>query len=324
MTLAILADIGGTNTRVALADGPSVRLDSIRRYPNAEYQARGQDIAHVLQDYLVATGAKVSGVCVAAAGPVQDGVATMTNLDWVMDAAKLTAATGASKVAILNDLQAQGQALGHIPAANLRTVIEGPVKSGGSMLVVGLGTGVNAAPVHPGPLGRVVPPSECGHVNMPVRSEEDVQLARFIQARLKAEGEVPHAGVEEVLAGRGLANLHAFAAHAAGHPAEMSSAQVLTALQAGDPVATHAARLYIHILGQMLGDLALIHLPYGGIFLIGGMSRAMTPYFKTFGLQASFREARRVDLLLKDFSVTVVEDDYAALTGCAAYLHHAA
>jgi glucokinase len=321
MTLAILADIGGTNTRVALADGANVRLDSIRRYPNAEYQARGQDIAHVLRDYLDATGARVSGVCVAAAGPVQDGVATMTNLDWVMDAEKLSTATGAGKVAILNDLQAQGQALGHIPSANLRTVINGPVKAGASMLVVGLGTGVNAAPVHPGPQGRVVPPSECGHVNMPVRSEEDLHLVRFIEARLQSEGEVPHAGVEEVLAGRGLANLHAFAAEKAGRPTELSSAQVLAALEAGDPVATHAARLYVHILGQMLGDLALIHLPYGGIFLIGGMARAMTPYFQIFGLQAAFREARRVDLLLKDFSITVVEDDYAALTGCAAYLN---
>jgi glucokinase len=320
MSLAILADIGGTNTRVALADGATVRLDSIRRFPNAEYQARGQDIAHVLQDYLAQTGASVTGVCVAAAGPVQDGVATMTNLEWVMDAAKLTGATGATKVAILNDLQAQGQALGHIPAANLRRVIDGPVKAGAAMLVVGLGTGVNAAPVHPGTAGRVVPPSECGHVNMPVRTEEDFRLLRFIEARLRNEGDVPHAGVEEVLAGRGLVNLHAFAASEAGHPTTLTSAQVLAALGLGDPVAAHAARLYVHILGQMLADLALIHLPYGGIYLIGGMSRAMTPSFATLGLGAQFREPRRVNLLEHDFSVTVVEDDYAALTGCAAYL----
>lgn len=324
MALAILADIGGTNTRVALADGVQVRLDSIRRFPNAEYQARGQDIAHVLQDYLAQTGASVTGVCVAAAGPVQDGVATMTNLAWVMDAAKLSGATRATKVAILNDLQAQGQALGHIPAANLRRVIEGPVKTGAPMLVVGLGTGVNAAPVHPGPQGRVVPPSECGHVNMPVRTEEDFRLLRFIEARLRAEGDAPHAGVEEVLAGRGLANLHAFAAAEAGRPASLSSAEVLAALAAGDPVAAHAARLYVHILGQMLADLALIHLPYSGIYLIGGMSRAMTPSFASLGLTAQFREARRVDLLEQDFSVTVVEDDYAALTGCAAYLESVA
>ncbi len=323
MTLAILADIGGTNTRVALAEGTQVRIDSIRRFPNAEYQARGQDIAQVLRDYLDQTGAAVSGVCVAAAGPVQDGVATMTNLAWVMDGPKLTAATGARRVAILNDLQAQGQALGHIPAQNLRTVLAGPAKAGAAMLVVGLGTGVNAAPVHPLPQGRIVPPSECGHVNMPVRSEEDFQLARFIEARLKAEGEVPHAGVEEVLAGRGLANLHAFAAYAAGHPASLTSAEVLAALDAGDATAAHAARLYVHILGQMLADLALIHLPYGGIYLIGGMSRAMTPHFARFGLEAAFREDRRVDLLRTDFAITVVEDDYAALTGCAAYLNNA-
>lgn len=321
MTLAILADIGGTNTRVALAEGATVRLDSIRRFPNAEYQARGQDIAHVLRDYLAQTGAKVSGVCVAAAGPVQDGVATMTNLDWVMDAAKLSGATGAGKVSILNDLQAQGQALGHIPAQNLRSVVVGPVKPGAPMLVVGLGTGVNAAPVHPGAQGRVVPPSECGHVNMPVRSEEDFRLARFIEARLAAEGAAPHAGVEEVLAGRGLANLYAFAAAEAGHPATLTSAEVLSALATGDATAAHAARLYVHILAQTLADLALIHLPYGGIYLIGGMSRAMTPHFMTFGLTDGFRERRRVDLLKTAFSVTVVEDDYAALTGCAAYLN---
>jgi glucokinase len=321
MTLSVLADIGGTNTRVALAEGTEVRIDSIRRFPNGAYQARGQDIAHVLRDYLDQTGAKVTGVCVAAAGPVQDGVAEMTNLAWVIDGKKLTDATGAARVAILNDLQAQGQALGHIPADKLRTVVSGPARRGAPMLVVGLGTGVNAAPVHPGPSGRIVPPSECGHVNMPIRTDEDLRLARFVEAKLKAEGEAPHAGVEEVLAGRGLTNLHAFAAHAAGQASSLTSAEVLKAAAEGDAVATHAARLYIHILAQMLADLALIHLPYGGIYLIGGMSRAMIPHMASFGLGPQFRELRRVDLLTEAFSITVVEDDYAALTGCAAYLN---
>jgi glucokinase len=321
MTLAILADIGGTNTRVALADGAAVRPESIARFSNADYKARGQDIAHILQDYLAQTGVRPDGVCVAAAGPVQDGVATMTNLDWQIDGTKLVAATGANLVAILNDLQAQGHALGHIAAANLRPVISGPVQHGAAMLVVGLGTGVNAAPVHGTGAARVVPPSECGHVNMPVRSEEDLRLMRFIEARLLTRHETPHCGVEEVLAGRGLANLHAFASAEAGHPADCTSAEVLAALANGDATATHAARLYTRILAQTLADLALIHLPYGGIFLIGGMSRAMTPHFDAFGLTQTFREPRRVDLLQKDFSVTVVEDDFAALTGCAAFLN---
>ena len=320
--LVLLADIGGTNTRVALADGTKLRLDSLARFSNAEYKARGQDIAAILRDYLAQTGARVEGVCVAAAGPVQDGVATMTNLDWVMDGAKLSDASGAHRVAILNDLQAQGQALGHIAAENLRLLTPGPAHPGGAMLVVGLGTGVNAAPVHDTAAGRVVPPSECGHVNMPVRSEEDLRLMRFIEALLTARGETPHCGVEEVLAGRGLANLYAFALAEVGQTrtSPPTSAEVLAGLDRDDPQAVYAARLYTRILAQALADLALIHLPYAGIYLIGGMSRAMTPHFARFGLTDTFREARRVDLLQKDFSITVVEDDFAALTGCAAFL----
>jgi glucokinase len=320
MTLSILADIGGTNTRVALARGAEVQAETIRRFPNAEYKARGQDIAQILADYLGQTGARPDGVCVAAAGPVVDGVASMTNLDWTMDAAKLRAATGAARVAILNDLQAQGQALGHIPQANLRRLVAGPEKAGAPMLVVGLGTGVNAAPVHGTGAARIVPPSECGHVNMPVRDAEGLALLHFIEARLAARGEVAHCGVEEVLAGRGLGNLYAFAAARAGAPGECASAEVLARLAAGEALAGEAARLYTRILAQALADLALIHLPWGGIYLIGGMARAMAPHFAAFGLEAAFREPRRVDLLQTAFAITVVEDDYAALTGCAAVL----
>ncbi len=323
MTLAILADIGGTNTRVALADGAVVQTNTIRKFRNEEFTG----IDAVLARYMEQEGVdRPDGACVAGAGPVQDGAVLMTNLfdedrkPWIIDSARVMRATGAGQVAILNDLQAQGQALGHIAPANLRRVIDGPVAPGASMLVVGLGTGVNAAPVHNTPWGRVVPPSECGHVNMPVRTDEDVRLMRFIEAMLTRQNEDPHAGVEEVLAGRGLANLHAYAAAAADAPSGLSSARVLQALEARDPVAVHAAQIYVRILGQMLADLALIHLPYGGIYLIGGMARAMTPHFATFGLAAAFREKRRVDLLVSDFSITVVEDDFAALTGCAAYL----
>ena len=35
--LRLVADIGGTNTRVALADGLRIREDTIRRYRNTEY-----------------------------------------------------------------------------------------------------------------------------------------------------------------------------------------------------------------------------------------------------------------------------------------------
>jgi glucokinase len=312
---AILADIGGTNTRVALADGRQVRPDSIAKYSNAEFDG----LEPILARYMAEAGlTAVEGACVAAAGPVMNGVAEMTNLRWVIDRALLNRATGASKVAILNDLQAQGQALGHIAPEFLRPVVEGKAVPNASMLVVGLGTGVNAAPVHNTPWGRVVPPSECGHTSMPVRDARDLALAQFIIGY----GDHAHgfAGVEDALAGRGFEHVHAFVTAEAGAPQARSSAEIMAALSAGDPMAREAARLYVHILGATLGDLALTHLPYGGIFLIGGMARALTPWMGEFGLKAALCDKGRFHDFLTAFPVWVVEDDFAALTGCASYL----
>jgi glucokinase len=36
--LSLVADIGGTNTRVALARGPQVDASSVERYRNAEHE----------------------------------------------------------------------------------------------------------------------------------------------------------------------------------------------------------------------------------------------------------------------------------------------
>ncbi|MDZ7907600.1 MAG: hypothetical protein U5N10_04860 [Gemmobacter sp.] len=36
--LSLVADIGGTNTRVALADGRAIREASVRRYRNAGFE----------------------------------------------------------------------------------------------------------------------------------------------------------------------------------------------------------------------------------------------------------------------------------------------
>ena len=313
--LAILADIGGTNTRVALADGKVVRADSICKFSNSDYPS----LEPVLRQYLAEAGvASVDGVCVAAAGPVRDGVAVMTNRDWTIDAALLMRATGANHTAILNDLQAQGHALGHIQPQFLRPLIAGPQQPGAAMLVVGVGTGMNAAPVHDTPWGRVVAASECGHISMPVQTEQDFRLARFVASY------GPHAhgfaGVEDVLAGRGLERVHAFVTSEHGSVQDLKAADIMAALAAGDKVARDTARLYVHLLGAELGNLALIHLPFGGIYLIGGVARAMTPYMAEMGLTAAFRDKGRFGAFMESFSIVVVEDDFAALTGCAAYL----
>ena len=318
--LSLVADIGGTNTRVALADGKVLREGSIRRFRNAEYPGLETILRRYLDEAGSGTGSMdCDGACVAAAGPVRDGVATMTNLDWTIDGDTLVRATGAETVAILNDLQAQGHALGHIAPENLAPVIAGPQAAAhAAKLVIGVGTGFNAAPVHDTPWGRIVAPSECGHVNMPIRSESDLRLAQFVET---AHG---FPGVEDVLSGRGLERLHAFVTTESGAPVELAAADIMARLHAADPLATDTARLFVRLLGAEAGNLALIHLPFGGIYLCGGVARAFAAHLGPMGFAEAFRDKGRFAGFMQNFPVSVIEDDYAALTGCAVYLSQGA
>jgi glucokinase len=149
---------------------------------------------------------------------------------------------------------------------------------------------------------------------MPVRTEADLRLAQFV--------ETVHGfpGVEDVISGRGLERLYAFVTAEAGRPAEAKAAEIMADLTRGDTLATETARLFARLLGAEVGNLALIHLPFGGIYIIGGVARAFLPFLGQMGFSDAFRDKGRFAGFMANFAVAVVEDDFAALTGCAAYL----
>ena len=310
---SLVADIGGTNTRVALADGRQIVDGTIRRYSNTDYPG----LESVLRQYITDEGGvDPIAACVAVAGPVRDGRATMTNLDWTIDKDTLTRATKAETVAILNDLQAQGHALGFIDEANIRTILPGPTgQPNAARLVIGVGTGFNAAPVFDLAQGRIVTPSESGHANLPIRNEMELRLCQFVST---AHG---FPAVEDVLSGRGLERVYAFLGNEANDPKESAAKDIMAACADGsDSRAVDAAMLFTRVLGTVCGNLSLIQLPFGGVYLVGGVARAFAPHLSTFGFGDAFRDKGRFAGFMGNFDVHVVEDDYAALTGSAAHL----
>lgn len=303
----LVSDIGGTNTRVALADGGVLRQGSIRKYPNAGRSS----LAEILQQYMGETSTtECSGICVAAAGPVRDGIARMTNLDWTITAEDLAQVGNTDRVAILNDLQAQGHALKSLDPRHVRVLLPGkPAPESATQLVVGAGTGFNAAPVHHGAMGTLVAASECGHIHLPRHTEQETLLAIHLAEKHGI------ATVEEVLCGRGLVGLHHWLTGA-----EMPGDALTAAIAAGEPAVQETGRLYARLMGRTLATLALVHLPFGGIFLIGSVARAMAPNLVALGMGETFTEMGRFSGMMAEFPVSMVEDDYAALHGCAAHL----
>ena len=311
---ALVADIGGTNTRVALASGPMLHAETIRHYRNADYPG----LEPILRAYLAEQPARVAGACVAAAGPVRDGVAELTNLNWRMSVASIAGATGALRVALLNDLQAPGHAVARLPATSLRLIL--PAAAGtpdpGPMaprLVMNVGTGFNAVPVHPLAQGNLVPASECGHVSLPVHGADDLSLMAFVTS---AHG---FPSVEDVLSGRGLERVDHWAA--GGQGPERAAAQIMAAILAGnDARAAKAGAMFVRIMGAVAGNLALTHLPFGGIYLIGGVAKRFAPLLADLGFGRAFHDKGRFSEFMEAFPVWSVEDEHAALQGCAVHL----
>lgn len=309
----LVADIGGTNSRVALAEGTNVLKDSVTKYSNVDYGGFDE----VLTDFIARhDSVDCVGACAALAGPVRDGNGTLTNLEWHIDEDMLSEVAKAEHVGVFNDLQAQAYAIGNLSEGSVAHVLGTPSNDPmATKLVIGLGTGFNAALVLDTPKGRLVPPAEAGHVSLPARSETELALARHLD---DTRG---FASVEDVLSGRGLEIVYAYLSAEAGFDKKLSGLDVFSAFEAGtDSIATKTAELFVPMLGNVTGNLALLHLPFGGIYFAGSVARAFSKHFGTLGFEAALKDKGRFAEFMEDFSIHVIEDDFAALTGCAAFL----
>lgn len=312
--LALLADIGGTNTRVGLSTDGQLRLDSIRRFRNADHTG----LDHVLESYRsVQEVPDLAGICVDIAGPVRKGAGRLTNLDWALAEDLLRDWSGAPFAALINDLTAQGHGVVDAPASSLRQIVRGAEHpEGTSRLIVNVGTGFNAVAVHDSPGGVIVPSAEAGHGALPVQSDEDLRLCRMIEA------DHGFAAVEDVLSGRGLERCYRWVTSEDGAETRMPAHQILAELDANpNGPAARAVRVFVRILGKVTGDLALNHLPFGGIYLVGGVATALAPRLAELGFVEALQAKGRFSDLVSQFAVHAVEDDYAALRGAAHYLN---
>jgi len=301
--IVLVGDVGGTHTRLALTQQGRLFPESITRVANAGYTS----FIGLAQAYLATQPVHPSCATLAVAGPVINGQARMTNLNWHFNAAELAAALGLAQVELLNDLQAQGYAIASLPPQAVQWIRVGSEPPAGTALVVGLGTGVNVAPVYDLKPQAWVPPAEAGHAHLPVQTDRDVQFMQWLQ---RHRG---FASIEAALSGQGLENLYHF--HADTQP--LSAADIMTAMAAQDPIAIAVGQHYVQLLAQTLAGWALQVLPDGGLYLAGGVARAMTPWLEPFGFAEHFTNLSRTAPWLDRYGVAVVHDDHAALYGAA-------
>ncbi len=308
--MILVGDIGGSNTRLALAErqGGSVRLSNRRHYANTEAKSLADLLAGYLSGLPVPTRA-----CLAVAGPT-DGVSVrLTNLDWRIDGHDIGATFG-FQCRLVNDFAAVAWGIDALSEADLVPIQAGTPLTQTPRLALGPGTGLGVALSVPGPDGYRPLPGEGGHVGFAPCDDEQAALLRFMQSRY---GRV---SVERLLSGQGIADLFAYCRSASGRPVnrERSPAEVTEAALGGnDPIAAWALRLFCRILGQTAGDLALVAGAHGGVYLAGGIPPRILPLLLDGEFMAGFRAKGRFSEWMECVPVSIVTDPDIGLKGAA-------
>lgn len=273
--MIIAGDVGGTKILLEVGEMRSGRWQPAfaRRYW-ADEVVQFEDVMHRFLDEWSRErpkdAAAISSGALGVAGPVEGNVVKMTNRPWAVDGDRIAARCGIPRFTVVNDLAACAAGIDALAEDDVVTVQPGQPVAGEPRVVVGVGTGLGVAYiVRHGERAKVVP-GEAGHAGFAPETPEQAELWR---AMFEALGRVE---VEDVVSGRGLANVYRFLAQrnngGLGLQHEPDPAWVSqSALAGGDATCAAALELFAECLGNVAGNHALGVMARGGVFLAGGV-----------------------------------------------------
>jgi glucokinase len=322
--MLLAGDIGGTKTLLALYEPASgVRQPVVE----AEFHSGSYPgLDTIAREFLTRQNQTAEYACFDVAGPVIGGRAHLTNLPWDMDEAALCQSLGLRRVMLLNDLKAIAYAVPRLQPTELHCVNAGRTEPNGPIAVVAPGTGLGEAFLVWNGSAYIACSSEGGHASFAPTDERQSALRRYLAARFG------HVSCERVCSGLGIANIYDHLRETqpelepAAFAAELSQAADRTPVisQAGidaadsNPLAAATLEMFVTILGDEAGNLALTVLATGGVYLAGGIPAHVLSKLTDGRFMQSFVNKGRMSDLLAAMPVHVVTTR-AALLGAALY-----
>ncbi|WP_173934506.1 glucokinase [Chelativorans sp. Marseille-P2723] len=307
----LIGDIGGTNARFAIV------VDSYaepREFP-VLFTADFPTIDDAIQSVLDQTSLLPRSTVLAVAGPVDGDEIDLTNSDWVVRPKQMMKTFGFGDVIVLNDFEAQALAVVALGEAHLEKIGGGSAETVGSRVVLGPGTGLGVAGLVHAQHTWIPLPGEGGHIDLGPRTERDYEIFPHLE---RIEGRI---SAEQVLCGRGLVNLYRAIAAADGKEAPFSDPAEITSagLERSNPLATETLDLFVTYLGRVAGDLGLIFMSQGGVFLTGGIVQKIVPALRNGVFRAAFEDKAPHRTLMAEIPVYVITHPMAAVCGLGAY-----
>jgi glucokinase, proteobacterial type len=315
----LAGDVGGTHARLAAVDvdGATVRVGRFREYDSPAFPG----LAPIVADFMARGSESFERAAFGVACPVTDGDCVTPNLPWKVSARAIAGETGIAATSVINDLHAMAYGVTRMLPADLVPLQEAQPVPHGMIALIGAGTGLGQAFLSwDGSRYRAFA-SEGGHATFAPRTEREWALHDFI-AR-----EHGHVSCERVVSGQGIENIYRFLASAKGareNPAvaaaveaEGAAAISRSGLDGSDRICAEAMEMFVAAYGAQAGNLALHVLATGGVYLVGGIAKAMATKLRDGIFITAFRDKGRMGDLLRKIPVNVVMNAHIGLVGAA-------
>ena len=337
MMQLLAGDIGGTKTilRLVQTDGSSVASDRTvlheQRFVSGDYA----DLVPMVKDFLAVAPvvAQPQTACFAIAGPVVNKRSQLTNLAWSLNSDRIADELGLKTVELINDFAAVGYGVLGLTSDDIYTLQPGIPNGRAPIAIIGAGTGLGQGFLINCEGQYRVFPSEGGHVDFAPRSELEFQLLYY----LLEKHAISRVSVERVVSGQGIVSIYQFLRdrsfateseelaaiirsweQSAGNRSQLTDpAAAISKAATSDRTACRTMEMFIDAYGAAAGNLALKLLPYGGLYVAGGVTAKNMPLIRDGSFLSAFGHKGRMSPLLKDVPVHLVINQNVGLIGAA-------
>ncbi|MDZ8185310.1 MAG: glucokinase [Nostoc sp. ChiSLP02] len=335
MTLLLAGDIGGTKTILRLvetSDSQSLHTIHQESYHSADFP----DLAPIVQQFLAKANTSIpEKACFAIAGPIVKNTAKLTNLAWFLDTERLQQDLGIPQISLINDFAAVGYGISGLEKQDLHTLQAGKPQPQAPVGIIGAGTGLGQGfLIRQGNYYQVFP-SEGGHADFAPRNEMEFQLLKY----LLGKHDIQRISVERVVSGMGIVSIYQFLRDRKFASESPDVAQVVrtweqeagkeeksvdpgavigtAALEKRDRLSEQTLQLFIEAYGAEAGNLALKLLPYGGLYIAGGIAPKILPLIQNSSFLLNFTQKGRMRPLLEEIPVYIILNPQVGLIGAA-------
>jgi len=329
--LVLAGDIGGTNTNLALVGKKGEKFTIVVEaiFPSGEIEGLSEPIKELLSaakqeraDLVASKG------CICAAGPVAQNICKLTNLGWDIDGNALSKELGLD-ISIINDFLGISYGIPTLDVNNPEQIFAfrpncAPRQA--TKAVIGPGTGLGAGFLTWTGTSYIPNSSEGGHLTFAPFDEESQSFRDYMEKRL---GAVPD--VEVLVSGTGIQNLYEWHRDTKGLPKSDAWTEIektkaterprlISRLSDSDPVAASMLCLFVKMLARYAGDISTLLLPFGGLYLAGGVAQKELRWLTHDNLFMKYYEMaynKNIKPLLMQVPVYLIKDYSISLYGAA-------